>query len=245
MLLTMIGLPWCPLILRKSLCFFAEFCFIEDPSPRAFSMTLYFTGSLLFILFLYRHSSFYCTLLYCSSQMLHFLQIKGTTLHPQKDYDLFYCCGLEPNPQSFWGMRMCGFIPVITQTCPGIVHLKRKKSTLTAHTFPGAHPTFSALLHTEPLKISSIHCLHLIPQLYTIWPLSPYCNHTALGKFTKTLQIANTLGSLVSSSFLTISAAFNPLGHFFPERPSSLSLWHNCLYSTFLVAPWFFRWPLY
>lgn len=37
---------------------------------------------------LYRHTSFFCVLLYCASQILHFfLQIKGKTFHQQKYYD--------------------------------------------------------------------------------------------------------------------------------------------------------------
>ena len=36
---------------------------------------------------LYRHTSFYCIPLSCTSQILHFLQIEGRTLHQQKDYN--------------------------------------------------------------------------------------------------------------------------------------------------------------
>lgn len=39
----------------------------------------------------YRHTSLDCTLLYCASQMLHFLQREGKTLHQRKDDDLLYC----------------------------------------------------------------------------------------------------------------------------------------------------------
>lgn len=47
----------------------------------------------------YRHASFYC-----ASQVFHFLQIEGKTLHQQKEYDLFYfdarfiVVNVEPNP---------------------------------------------------------------------------------------------------------------------------------------------------
>nr|KAF6474818.1 hypothetical protein HJG63_010956 [Rousettus aegyptiacus] len=42
---------------------------------------------------LYRHTSLYCTLLSCISQMLHFffLQIEGKILHQQKGYESLYC----------------------------------------------------------------------------------------------------------------------------------------------------------
>lgn len=50
-----------------------------------------------------RHTSIYCTSLYCPSQMLLFcflifLQIKSKNLH-QQDYNSVYCAGLEPNLQ--------------------------------------------------------------------------------------------------------------------------------------------------
>lgn len=57
-----------------------------------------------------RHSSLHCTLLFCTSLMLRFLQIKGKTFHQQRDYDslLLWCplyfSGPEPNPQHLRGM---------------------------------------------------------------------------------------------------------------------------------------------
>lgn len=36
---------------------------------------------------LYRHTSFYCALLYCALQISHFLQIKGKDPPPAKRYD--------------------------------------------------------------------------------------------------------------------------------------------------------------
>lgn len=42
--------------------------------------------------FQYKHTSFYCTSLYCTAQILHFLQIEDKTLQQQKDYyNLLYC----------------------------------------------------------------------------------------------------------------------------------------------------------
>ena len=43
----------------------------------------------------YRHTSFYCTALYCAPQLgffvFFFLQNEGKTLHQQKDCNLLYC----------------------------------------------------------------------------------------------------------------------------------------------------------
>ena len=38
-----------------------------------------------------QHILFYCALLYCFSQVLHFLQVEGKILHRQKENDSFYC----------------------------------------------------------------------------------------------------------------------------------------------------------
>lgn len=37
-----------------------------------------------------RHTLFYWASLYCASQVLHFLQTEGRTLHQQKGYTLLY-----------------------------------------------------------------------------------------------------------------------------------------------------------
>lgn len=42
-----------------------------------------------------RYTSPYCALLYCISQMLTFLRIEGKSIHHQKDYDTFFCDGLD------------------------------------------------------------------------------------------------------------------------------------------------------
>lgn len=52
----------------------------------------------------HRHTSSYCISLYCSSQVLHFLQTDGKTLRWQKDCNWLYCCGLEPNSQYLQGV---------------------------------------------------------------------------------------------------------------------------------------------
>lgn len=38
-----------------------------------------------------KHNLFYCTSLYCPSEMFHFSQIKGKSLYQQRDYDSLYC----------------------------------------------------------------------------------------------------------------------------------------------------------
>ena len=40
----------------------------------------------------------------CTSQVLHFLQRKGKTLHQQRECDSLYHTGLAWNPQYCWGM---------------------------------------------------------------------------------------------------------------------------------------------
>lgn len=65
-------------------------------------------GQVLYIYFLILpscgHTSCYCALLDCASQVLPFLQIEGNTLHRQKDYNPLYCLGLELNPQCLLSM---------------------------------------------------------------------------------------------------------------------------------------------
>lgn len=40
---------------------------------------------------IHRHTSLHCTLLYCASQVLCFLQVEGKILRQQKDSNSFYC----------------------------------------------------------------------------------------------------------------------------------------------------------
>lgn len=74
------------------------------------------------ILVLYKHTSFYCTWLYCASQMLHFLFLTNWRQGPPPAkrlalvwlWYLFYCGGLALNLQYRWGMPVLKMVSILS-----------------------------------------------------------------------------------------------------------------------------------